>query len=435
MTQPTSSVSQVDEEEAQNSRNLTTEALKKLGSMSLYTNNSNSVETNGSEDLGLRPMDSKFQRAADEGLQYFHSSYKNSSSPHHSLTTSDSLPVSNSVKYIREKRIQKKQDSVQSLDRMMDTTLETPALEVADPRGNSVRQFQYEVSAGSLSTREEEQPDSSETESFVNPSPPSQTPSIRPLKQINTQRKPMYTPAVLRTTTEFASLHDNLPYQNSPELSRYRDINLKHKLRQTNRIGLHPQFHNSATEQPSKKSWTSLPTKLMSRTPSTSCASLATSVEASDHNAPTKRHWKPDNSRFNCFRCGRFFHFLTNSRRKHHCRYCGEIFCSDCLSNFIYLDCDAEFVLIGTDTDDKLADDQSTVEQEKFLSKVCYDCFMKYEVFLRENISSLRRQNNDTMDTPNTWHMNDLERRPSRYASGSETVVGSVPADWNWSSF
>ncbi|KAF9930813.1 hypothetical protein BGZ65_005157 [Modicella reniformis] len=49
-----------------------------------------------------------------------------------------------------------------------------------------------------------------------------------------------------------------------------------------------------------------------------------------------KRHWKPDNSRESCAYCFAPFHRLTNPR--HHCRKCGDIFCSKCASAEILMD-------------------------------------------------------------------------------------------------
>jgi len=40
-------------------------------------------------------------------------------------------------------------------------------------------------------------------------------------------------------------------------------------------------------------------------------------------------HWVPDKERLCCVICGRTFHFFF---RRHHCRGCGEVVCSDCSS-------------------------------------------------------------------------------------------------------
>ena len=40
----------------------------------------------------------------------------------------------------------------------------------------------------------------------------------------------------------------------------------------------------------------------------------------------------PDAVTNECYECGAFFNTF---RRKHHCRICGQIFCSKCCSNYI----------------------------------------------------------------------------------------------------
>ncbi|ODQ68104.1 hypothetical protein NADFUDRAFT_81170 [Nadsonia fulvescens var. elongata DSM 6958] len=52
--------------------------------------------------------------------------------------------------------------------------------------------------------------------------------------------------------------------------------------------------------------------------------------------SPTKSHWVSDASRKFCKSCDKPFLFL--SRRRHHCRKCGEIFCNDCSRFFIKMD-------------------------------------------------------------------------------------------------
>lgn len=45
-----------------------------------------------------------------------------------------------------------------------------------------------------------------------------------------------------------------------------------------------------------------------------------------------KKYWMPDSACKECFQCGLKF---TISRRKHHCRVCGQIFCSACCYQMI----------------------------------------------------------------------------------------------------
>lgn len=39
-----------------------------------------------------------------------------------------------------------------------------------------------------------------------------------------------------------------------------------------------------------------------------------------------KEKWVKDELAINCFKCDKKFHSLY--RRKHHCRYCGQVFCA-----------------------------------------------------------------------------------------------------------
>lgn len=40
-----------------------------------------------------------------------------------------------------------------------------------------------------------------------------------------------------------------------------------------------------------------------------------------------KEKWVKDNEAPTCFKCDKKFHPLY--RRKHHCRYCGQVFCAE----------------------------------------------------------------------------------------------------------
>lgn len=45
-----------------------------------------------------------------------------------------------------------------------------------------------------------------------------------------------------------------------------------------------------------------------------------------------KEHWMPDSVSKECYQCAEKF---TIIRRKHHCRVCGQIFCSHCCNQQI----------------------------------------------------------------------------------------------------
>lgn len=47
---------------------------------------------------------------------------------------------------------------------------------------------------------------------------------------------------------------------------------------------------------------------------------------------PTHEHWKPDSSTDHCMKCFEVFgSFFVPRRRRHHCRFCGMLFCQSCL--------------------------------------------------------------------------------------------------------
>ncbi|OWB54029.1 hypothetical protein B5S27_g5651 [[Candida] boidinii] len=165
--------------------------------------------------------------------------------------------------------------------------------------------------------------------------------------------------------------------------------------------------------------------------------------DSKDHHldGPTRRDWKPNNSKFNCYGCNKVFHYLTEKRRKHHCRYCGEIFCSDCLNNYIHLDKDANFALIGNNSIEDEIDDQSPIKNRntnttttlnnnnsnheksfghKYLCEVCTDCFHKYEDFLKVRTQianpdiefiTQRFNDNSTKDTSQVTNNNNQQRQ------------------------
>lgn len=59
---------------------------------------------------------------------------------------------------------------------------------------------------------------------------------------------------------------------------------------------------------------------------------------------PTHEHWKPNNFTSHCMKCvGAFGNFFTPQRkRRHHCRFCGLIFCFECLWQL-----DSDLVSVG----------------------------------------------------------------------------------------
>lgn len=234
------------------------------------------------------------------------------------------------------------------------------------------------------------------------------------LKQINDQQRPLYTPAVLRVTK-------NVGVVGTPQSSE---------------IGF--DVHKLPSEQRPSVSKTSS---------SISIRSTASSImdywnymtgrnQTKSIDEPTRAHWKPDSSRFNCAQCGKIFNYLTGTRRKHHCRACGDIFCGDCLQNYIYLDKNAKFTLFGSNWDGNDGDnddDNSNTDEEnsndkKYLCKVCLSCFQKYEEYVLDHT---------TRDHNLGTNGKDLKKTNTNNNNNNDANMDTqnVPLDWNWSSF
>ncbi|VEU20490.1 DEKNAAC101269 [Brettanomyces naardenensis] len=220
------------------------------------------------------------------------------------------------------------------------------------------------------------------------------------LKQINGQRRPMYTPAVLRSTTILTDVDVSRP----DGLDRYSD---------------RPRLvsSSSASSVGSMSSLSSYWNYLRG-----SNEGLARPAKERDW-GPSTAHWKPNSSTFSCFHCGKMFNYLTPSRRRHHCRSCGEIFCGDCLKNYIYLDKDAKFAIFGPEAQ------EPSDGSKKYLSKVCLSCAKKYEQFVKDH----------TTRDHNFGHEGAAEGYEKNKSIGRRgTLTGNasiVPADWDWSSF
>lgn len=114
---------------------------------------------------------------------------------------------------------------------------------------------------------------------------------------------------------------------------------------------------------------------------------------------PTRNHWRKDESRTACSYCHKPFSFV---RRRHHCRRCGDLFCSDHVSHVLSLDAEAQFTLDGLGV----------------LSKVCDWCVKDYEVFARGVKGG-----------------GVAVRREEQARERQMSVADGVPADWSWSSF
>jgi hypothetical protein len=175
----------------------------------------------------------------------------------------------------------------------------------------------------------------------------------QPLRQLRDPRTPLYMPAVLRRTTTY----DNLGNDND-----------------TNAANLRPS---------------TLPVQLIISRP------------------PPQDHWKPDSSRDACKDCSLKF---TLFERRHHCRRCGEIFCSEHSKYKVGLDQGLNFSAFG------------------YPSRACSHCAIEYQMQMNEDEQQrIMEQSTESIAVKKKLNNNN--------STTNEPVVGSVPADWSWSTF
>lgn len=132
---------------------------------------------------------------------------------------------------------------------------------------------------------------------------------------------------------------------------------------------------------------------------------------------PPQNHWKPDSSRDSCRDCQRKF---TLFERRHHCRRCGEIFCSEHSKYKVGLDEHLKF------------------NPQGYVSRACSHCAMEYQMFLNEDeqqpvensISSIPGSLSGDVFVQNIAAVKKLNN-----PKNDPALVGSVPADWSWSTF
>lgn len=271
------------------------------------------------------------------------------------------------------------------------------------------------------------------------------------LQQIKGFRSPMYVPAVLRFTKSVspnksssgpASGHENGQY--------YEPINEGSHKRTYQPINSTLSRMASTDSMKSFNSNTSLDSN-------SSPVSRGHSPYLGSKNGgenlrgePTRKHWIKDESVFKCGipSCSKVFNFFE---RRHHCRKCGGIYCKEHTSHFLYINHLAQFTTGGRGT----------------LSKVCDNCIKEYNEFvanefgIHQNVSKINPQSrlnnfdnsrsSHTMPTSPTSPTNSVnltknlpymtmknitakENRDSNDARGDQ-LVGSVPANWSWSSF
>ncbi len=260
------------------------------------------------------------------------------------------------------------------------------------------------ISSSTASTPPFPHPQQHRTSSFPSAQPMSKTTSTSSkfddtssLRTINDPKRPMYIPAVLRQS------NTNLKPEDLRFINEQKNSN---KFKATNKNLL-----NNAANSIKHQNW-----KFNLDGSSNQTTTNSTIRQ------PTRAHWKKDLSRSSCAYCSKNFTFFE---RRHHCRRCGDIFCNEHVSNYLNLGPDANFCV----------DSPNGV-----LCKVCDSCFKDYEVYLKKKFGTdvindvvKSNNNNNNNNATNGVAVNDLKKKAS--LEQQNLNVGSIPADWSWSSF
>lgn len=258
------------------------------------------------------------------------------------------------------------------------------------------------------------------------------TNSKRFVKQICNPKKPLYMPAVLRDVSETNITIDDVVRPASPQhtlTSGSQNINIRRNQSASSQASI-SSAHSSILESCKRH----ISSFFFPGKDHLNPDSIGSEAPA----PPTREHWLPDSKRSSCHYCHKIFTFLE---RKHHCRHCGDIFCQQHLAHWLYLNSNAEF-MIG-------CGGMST------LSKICDNCLGDYESMIKNPTGKDKKTNRQMVrgDVSNAH----LAASQTNKSSGPEainveqdsngdnasadksdvigSVVGSVPADWNWSSF
>ncbi|KAF2087049.1 hypothetical protein K490DRAFT_42514 [Saccharata proteae CBS 121410] len=131
---------------------------------------------------------------------------------------------------------------------------------------------------------------------------------------------------------------------------------------------------------------------------------------------PSRNHWKLDDSSTTCNEpgCYRTFSLLC---RRHHCRRCGDIFCYEHSSHEIKLDQDALFHPRG------------------FHSRACDRCWSTYRQWEAARSSRTNSASSQGSDSSNDATLANAQAQAQGHQFKVGSYVGSVPRDWNWSTF
>lgn len=262
-------------------------------------------------------------------------------------------------------------------------------------------------------------------ESIHRPSLYSQQPSTmslpkRHIKQINNPKKPLYVPAVLRNVSETNITNDDINVHINSDVPHHpHDYSNFQNTYSTQNIDLDTLLMENSTINNSHTTRSSIHSTASSLydTYKHKVQQLFNPTEHGTINViqPTREHWIADSQRDKCLKCSKPF---TIWERKHHCRHCGEIFCGDHVRHTLYLDADAKFC--------------HSRQFGGVLVRVCDFCMNEYEGMVRDiRLKKKQRQEQTTAleDVPIKG------KKDAKNQERRESFVGSMPVDWNWSSF
>eukprot|EP00002_Diphylleia_rotans_P026048 TRINITY_DN5176_c0_g1_i5.p1 TRINITY_DN5176_c0_g1~~TRINITY_DN5176_c0_g1_i5.p1 ORF type:complete len:1705 (-),score=276.50 TRINITY_DN5176_c0_g1_i5:514-5628(-) len=104
----------------------------------------------------------------------------------------------------------------------------------------------------------------------------------------------------------------------------------------------------------------------------------------------TKDYWMPDDKCVKCYNCEAEFHIF---RRRHHCRLCGQIFCSKCI--------------IETNIQIQSPVHAQTVLSQQMICLICQNHFQRFSAQPKEGspkaITNLQKQLGNTMQSVGSW--------------------------------
>lgn len=185
---------------------------------------------------------------------------------------------------------------------------------------------------------------------------------------------------------------------------------------------------------------------------------------------PTHEHWKPNKFTNCCMKCFKNFGNFFNMKRRHHCRFCGFLICSNCLFeashnnetnvtsgsesifnprniNLIYLDSKARFVIPIFKNLNFLNINIDSLNKIFKLSKICKNCG-EYYLNLLFNLNNLGNptafgevdseliRNLNELNLPFVIIENPFITKKLTKSDISERKNSFVTStDWNWSSF